>query len=930
MTYLEWNEKLANYYFNNSNNKPFFLLNATEMLLQELNSYKEDSLYDFIEAVKKGPIDNTNPSRFDFNPSYIGQNKRTRLSFITKAFWLKEVWREKKTYTPSKMYSRVYIWSNELVPPYLAYLFFLVLNIDKNGEEAKYWQHISDVSKDKVDSNDGNKVMELFKDFKKHTQEKYKNEFFYINVYSRGGRKYVGTIYSQLPLKPKEKTKIISFFKDCGIKKEDVELLSNDELINLIQNAGSHYFENHTIEVLKLNENPNLVELILEEIKLTVQNQEEWTIDLKIVEQQAKERIKNNAKLHLIFYQKHERFTLRLSSEQDFTKIDFENGYSVTKQDAYFSENIKDSQNKSILIQDFSKIPKFKYEGKTIKHSFNHDFILLDHYSNDIYFQSTRQESAEAYIVVFRESVEIKKLIEGKHIEVMNLQKQPIANGVLYKTNTYLDLTGLDERNPRITFTGGAKKDTGLYSYYWLPKLNFHYADNCELEILNIHKEQKCPDSLDLQKFKTQLQQVDKITIQLKKNHEIVAEKELFINTQNDIATFNNCIPCIMDGVSEDKSYEKFNSKLLFPINSNDNYNWHLDKLLIELSSVASEAGFIPTKRFSTILYLYLKDFFSSGIEYVKDLRDPIIKMLQGFGYIKKSYDVKGNYKGVFISAPYLLPICTNEVDTKYVLRGARSEELINKLLTLKKDKKISRFEQRAVSLFTNERLNTIFPSEIYFSTPMAEQYVDTLSPRKVAERLGIKLIDIALEQPQIETLPKSFNDLKKSKWYGDINFSLSIDNPLNTNPENYQFPVLLSFQSSTYLQPQYVVFEENSQYIIDKNWGIFYTKAIHQLPLFYLGHSWNSANQNYECDRLYIREYESIPEEIFTILCIANREQPRLISFKLSDDSENTYYIFERIDLKVIDQIINKYSIEKSVIKITNPNNNHSKQLSI
>ncbi|WP_394992206.1 hypothetical protein [Emticicia sp.] len=108
MTYLEWNEKLANYYFNNSKNKPFFILNLTETLLLELNSFNEDSLNEFIEAIKEGPIDYTNPIRFDFNPSFISQNRRTHNNFITKAFWLKEVWRKKLTYIPPKMYAGVY------------------------------------------------------------------------------------------------------------------------------------------------------------------------------------------------------------------------------------------------------------------------------------------------------------------------------------------------------------------------------------------------------------------------------------------------------------------------------------------------------------------------------------------------------------------------------------------------------------------------------------------------------------------------------------------------------------------------------------------------------------------------------------------------------------------------------------------------------
>lgn len=927
MTYLEWNNKLANYYLSILGEKDFFLLNADESILLELNSYKEDSLEDFRLAIKMGPEDKEK-NRFDFNPKFIGQKQRSRFNFIIRAFWLKEVWRKKSTYNPYGTYGNVPIWNNEETPPYLAYLFFLILNTDKYGEESKYWSYLSKVSDDKVDSNDGSKIIELFKDFQNHTEQKFKSKFYYTNIYPRGGRKYVGTICSQLPLKSREKVIVTSFFRDCGIEKSDIEVLTNQELISSMVNTGIDYFERNTIDIIKQCENPILVDLIIYELRKVARNNEDWQVDLKSVVNKAKERIKSNARLHLVFYKSFEQFTLRVSSEQDFDKLHFDNGYSVVKQEAYLSENIKDSQNKSIPITDFCTIPKFRYEEKTLKHSFNKDYILLSYSSKDIFIESQSQESKEAYLVVFKETEDVKKLVEENKLEILQLSKNTISGASIYKTNGYLNLNGLEECNPRITFKGGAKKDTGLYSRYWLPQINFHYASDCKLEIIDVLKESACPDYIDLEGFKDKLQGKDKITIILKRDNEYVSEKELFIDVESELSVFDGCSPVILDGFINKVQMNKFDSKLHFQIKSTVEYDWSKDKLLIELSSVAGKNGFIPSKKFSSILYSYIKEFSGLGdkTDYVKDLRDPLVKMLQGFGYIKKEYDRKGNYKGVFISAPYLLPISIgSEMDAKYVLRGARNRQMIDKLLELSRDRKITCFEQRKAKLFSNQDLNEVFPSEIYLSTPLKEEYVNTISPRQLSEYLGITLVDISIEQSMIEMLPKSFDSLKNNRWFGELDFNIAVDNPLCVRSEDYTLPVLLAFQSSAYLQHQYVIFEGSSQFTVEKNWGLFYIKIAHTFPILYYAYSWDISNRKYSRERLFIKEREPIPEEIFTILCIANRELPKLISLKINGSNEDTYYEFERIDIRIIDQIVNCYNIKHSIINISNPSNQKS-----
>lgn len=942
MTYLEWNKKLVDYYIDQHSKKEPFVLNSTKALLKELNNQLEDSYDNFIVAIKEGPIDNQNEKRFDslfFKKDNI----------ITKATRLKNWWRNRNDkysqFIPNGSHCLIPRW-NENYPPYLAILVFLVLEVDFNTDEKRYWESINKILTDsKVGSNDGLDLILLFEDFKKFIRESCNAEFYFSNVYRGGGKKYVGTIYSQLPLTTTEKENVCNFFRESGVEKNEIEQYGFDEIINLVCNSGQDYFEKNTLDILKQKENPILCLVIIEEIKKTIRNKE-WAVDFEIVEGNAKKRIREKSELLITFNKNQQLFTLRLGSNQDFSKITFDNNYSVKKNGDYISENIKNEQNKTLIISDFKKIPKISFEHKALKCATG-SFILLDYYEKGVYIQSKQQNYSEAYILVFKVSEEINKLIDNGQIKKVNTNNNSISNCELYKTNHYLYLRDLLECNPRITLESGAKKETGIYSRYWLPKVNFHYADKCVLTIVNIIENIECPESIDLMDFISSNISTDKIIIQLKKDDKIVAEKEIYIDLKNSIEDFCKNKPLVISKI-EDKFSELqvFYKSLFFQLYNSTcvNYNLTQDEILIELSSVANKSGFIPSKRFSSILYKYLKVVLSSSekkefsnINYITDIRTPFVKFLQGFGYIKREFDARGNLKGVFISSPYILPVSKSNANSVYVLRGARSVEIVQKLLELKNEGKIMVLEFRRVDIFSIKSLNNFYPSEIYFSTPESENYVRTYSPRKVAKFLGVDYLDKAFEYELFESLPKSFKEIELNEWYGNVDIEKAIDNPLEIKTSESEPPIVLSYQTNTYLQPHYVVFDFEKNFVADINWSIFYVKAKHKLPIFYIGNSWDSNSKKFMPNRLYIKESEYIPDEIFNILCLENRVEPKLQAFSIHNYNGKKeyfplqfFYEFEQLDsnLELVYKIIDRYQIAQSVIHIKNPKNNQSEIL--
>ena len=932
MTYLEWNKTIFDYYFNGSNKNDFFVLNATTNLLDELGKGLENPLDDFINSIKNGLSDKINPERYpDFPNNY---------NIIDKAIETKMYWRDKgnpqSLFLPRGMRGKVPIWNYDY-PPYLAYLVFLVLKVQEG--ESKYWNSINAIiGRPNVSSQDGPKVIELFEDLKKYSKEGHQKNFYFTNIYSGGGRKYVGTIYSQLPLTQQEENNIINFYKDSGISKEDICNLSYQEIIDLVVNTGSSYFENPTVNLLKKNDNPILTYLIIERLKSYIEDKSEWEINVEKTEEKARERIKNDAKLLLTFFPKYEEFALRVCSSQDFSQISFDNGYYAEKIQGDISENIMTDKNKHFLIEENSKMPKLKYEGKELKWNKEKDFILLDYHEDNVYVQAKQQQNYITYFLVLNHSDIIQKLINEGNIKRVNA-KCPFVNTTLYITNRYLKLDELKNIYPSITFKGGAKKETGVYSKYWLPEINFHYAEDCSLEILiddeRIHFETKCPYVIEPINYKEIYKSISnsrasKAVIRLRESssNDYVVEKELSFDITDELFNLRKQLPFILDGIEDYENKPIFSNKLHIEQKLLHCYDWHQDKLLIELSSIAGKEGFIPSQKFKQVLYNYLKEAYVNTktieerkhINYQRDLRDPIIKSLQGLGFIKKSNDSRGNFKGIIVSSPYLLPVSFNPSGEKtFVLRGARNVDLLEKFKNLKEKNKIIDFGQKTLNLFSNETLNIIFPSEIYFK-------VWNINICEVAEILDIQVIDRLLENSLIDLLPKNIDKLIENNnnyWHGNSDFDKAIDNPLNEKADDFHLPILLAYPTKQYLQPSYVLFGENNKKVrIEKNWGIFYVKVKRKIPIMFIGCSWDGNNRTNEKNRLYVREHEPIPEEIFNILCLANRVPPKLMSFSIKgiDCKDEKYYEFYRIDLNLVYQLIERFGLKESIINITNP----------
>ena len=925
MTYLEWNRALFDYYFNGSNKNDFFVLNATTNLLEELGKGLENPVDDFISSIKIGLLDNVNPERY----SNIFPNN---FNIIDKALKIKMLWRTQSSFVPRGMRGAVPRW-NHVHPPYLAYLFFLVLKVQEG--EAQYWKSINNIiGRPNVSSQDGQNVMELFEDLKKYSIETYKKNFYFTNIYSGGGRKYVGTIYSQLPLTQQEESNIINFYKDSGIYKQDVSRLSYQEIIDLVVNTDISYFENPTVNLLKKNENPILTYLIIERLKSYVEDKDEWEINIEKIERKAKERIKSNAKLLLTFYPKFGQFTMRVCSSQDFSQITFENGYYVEKTQGDISENIMTNEGNHFLIEENLKLPKLKYEDKDLKWDRGKDLILLDCHDENVYIQSKQQHHSIAYFLVINHTDKVREYINYGDISPVEV-KCPILNSTLYKSNRYLKLK--NEDNPLITFKGGAKKETGVYSKYWLPEINFHYAEDCSLEILiedkKIHFEENCPYKVEPNKYKEiykQISEVSKALIRLRENgsNDIVIEKELFLDITDELVNLRKIQPLILNGIEDYEGKQIYSNKQLIEQNLNNYYEWQQDKLLIELSSIAGKDGFIPSQKFKQVLYNYLKEAYVNTktieerkhINYQRDLREPLVKSLQGLGFIKKSNDSRGNFKGIIVSSPYILPVFFNPSGEKtFVIRGARNVNLLKKIESLKERKKIIGYEQKTLKLFSNKTLNTIFPSEIYIN-------VWNININEVFEILDIRVVDRILEFSLLDLLPKNidaFIENNDNNWYGSIDFTKAVENPLNEDCNNFRLPILLAYPVKQYLQPSFVLFEENNKkVVIEKNWGIFYIKVRRKIPIMFIGCSWNSNYKKNEENRLYIREHEPIPEEIFNILCLANRVPPTLMPFSIKgiDLKDEKYYEFNRIDLSIVYKLKERFGLKESIINITNP----------
>jgi hypothetical protein len=224
MNYFEWNIKIYEYFFNQA--RETILLTATRRILAEISGYCEaEAFSDFMLAVNSGPAD-IDPKRYSYN---------LKLNIIQIADWLNNRWLDKSMFQFTGMRRKWIINPND-PPPYIAYLYFLIMQVRQ--DDSSYWKGINSIIiESKVSPANGSLLLHLFSGL-----NRYDNRFYYYNVYSSGARQYVGTLFSQIPIRLEEEDLTIANLIASDIERDDLlkpntgdYLVSDEAVISIFE-----------------------------------------------------------------------------------------------------------------------------------------------------------------------------------------------------------------------------------------------------------------------------------------------------------------------------------------------------------------------------------------------------------------------------------------------------------------------------------------------------------------------------------------------------------------------------------------------------------------------------------------------------------------------------------------------------------------------
>ena len=203
MDYIQWNKEIWEYFFKIEIQNKSVVLAASDRALKNIGNKNNiaNPGDDFFAAIMEGPID-SNPYRFPF-----GEGD----SIFKKAKWLQNWWRnDKDVYIIKGTNAKLQRWNSKDIPPYIGYLFFLILNVESN--DPSYWDSLSEKIGYIPKTSERKIILDLFEDLKNYTQKEKLGRYGYLyceSVYNETKSKhYVGRIYSQLPLTQEEEKEI--------------------------------------------------------------------------------------------------------------------------------------------------------------------------------------------------------------------------------------------------------------------------------------------------------------------------------------------------------------------------------------------------------------------------------------------------------------------------------------------------------------------------------------------------------------------------------------------------------------------------------------------------------------------------------------------------------------------------------------------------
>jgi len=241
MKYLEWNDNIARYFFNEEKSGREVLLYVNNEIITKLGEKPGDDVNDFINAVKEGP-------------PWV-----SRRSICQKALQTYENWR----------------FRSLDYPPYIAYLAFFVLAGGSEGPFAphayypRFWKLLQEPEHSKQPPS-FDKMIILWKDLEEWSTKDKHEELGRFVARTRGSWWMVGLPLSQTLLSDEERNHLPNLFNKANLDPTDSP--SPEIVPRILHEYGQGILERRTLRLLETGEEilkKALVSLVLDEL-------EEW------------------------------------------------------------------------------------------------------------------------------------------------------------------------------------------------------------------------------------------------------------------------------------------------------------------------------------------------------------------------------------------------------------------------------------------------------------------------------------------------------------------------------------------------------------------------------------------------------------------------------------------------------------------------------
>ncbi|WP_219835369.1 hypothetical protein [Paenibacillus sp. R14(2021)] len=292
MNYLEWNDKIAQYFFNESMAGREVLLYIDRQLIEELGQESNENLDDFLKCIFTGP--------------WWTEYKRSTI--CQKALLTMHNWRK-----------RGYMY-----PPYMGYLALFVLAASMDNEmfsEIAYYPKLRSLLGEAPTSGQVrhfDQMFELWADLEIWSRDDKLEELGRFNLTIRGNNRHVGIPFSQTILSDKERKKLPLLFNKAHMVAPATQ---NDNILrSILTTNGEDVFSQKTLRLLRGQESNS--SLLLALLNLIREELDAWdgTLPDGIAPLNGERYLNSSIKLciDLDKVNKRAKFTFRIQSNNEF------------------------------------------------------------------------------------------------------------------------------------------------------------------------------------------------------------------------------------------------------------------------------------------------------------------------------------------------------------------------------------------------------------------------------------------------------------------------------------------------------------------------------------------------------------------------------------------------------------------------------------